>query len=94
MSPVAFKLPGDPDTTVAAALYAPEGDRNLDALLQLAQDEAVHLTVVGPEGPLVLGVVDRFRAAGLRIFGPTRAAAQLVRVKYAPAKGANVAACG
>ena len=50
---------------------------DLDALLQLAQDEAVHLTVVGPEGPLVLGVVDRFRAAGLRIFGPTRAAAQL-----------------
>jgi phosphoribosylamine---glycine ligase len=50
---------------------------DLDALLQLARDEAVHLTVVGPEGPLVLGIVDRFRAAGLRIFGPTRAAAQL-----------------
>ena len=50
---------------------------DLDALLQLARDEQVHLTVVGPEGPLVLGVVDRFRAAGLRIFGPTRAAAQL-----------------
>ena len=50
---------------------------DLDALLQLAREEAVHLTVVGPEGPLVLGIVDRFRAAGLRIFGPTRAAAQL-----------------
>ena len=36
MSPLAFKLPGDPDTTVAAALYAPEGDRNLDALLVFA----------------------------------------------------------
>jgi phosphoribosylamine--glycine ligase len=46
-------------------------------LLQLALDEAVALTVVGPEGPLVGGVVDVFRAAGQRIFGPTRAAAQL-----------------
>jgi phosphoribosylamine--glycine ligase len=46
-------------------------------LLQLALDEDVALTVVGPEGPLVRGVVDVFRAAGQRIFGPTRAAAQL-----------------
>ena len=50
---------------------------DLEALLQLAQDEDVALTVVGPEVPLVAGVVDRFRAAGLRIFGPTAAAAQL-----------------
>ncbi|HRO27483.1 MAG TPA: phosphoribosylamine--glycine ligase [Luteimonas sp.] len=50
---------------------------DLDGLLQLAQDEGVALTVVGPEGPLVAGVVDRFRNAGLRIFGPTAAAAQL-----------------
>ncbi|HET7931342.1 MAG TPA: phosphoribosylamine--glycine ligase [Rhodanobacteraceae bacterium] len=50
---------------------------DLDGLLQLARDEGVALTVVGPEGPLVAGVVDRFRAAGLRIFGPTAAAAQL-----------------
>jgi phosphoribosylamine--glycine ligase len=46
-------------------------------LLQLALDEEVAFTVVGPEGPLVGGVVDVFRAAGQRIFGPTRAAAQL-----------------
>lgn len=50
---------------------------DLDGLLKLAQDEAVALTVVGPEVPLVAGAVDRFRAAGLRIFGPTAAAAQL-----------------
>ena len=50
---------------------------DIDGLLKLAQDEAVGLTVVGPEVPLVLGVVDRFRQAGLRIFGPTAAAAQL-----------------
>jgi len=50
---------------------------DIEGLLKLAQDEAVGLTVVGPEVPLVLGVVDRFRQAGLRIFGPTAAAAQL-----------------
>ena len=50
---------------------------DLDGLLRLAQSEGVALTVVGPEVPLVLGVVDRFRAAGLRIFGPTALAAQL-----------------
>ncbi len=50
---------------------------DIDALLALAQDEAVALTVVGPEGPLVAGIVDRFRQAGLRIVGPTAAAARL-----------------
>jgi len=50
---------------------------DLDALLNLVETEGVALTVVGPEGPLVAGVVDRFRAAGQRIFGPTAAAAQL-----------------
>ncbi len=50
---------------------------DIDALLDLARDEQVALTVVGPEGPLVAGVVDRFQAAGLRIFGPSAAAAQL-----------------
>ena len=50
---------------------------DIAGLLKLAQDEAVALTVVGPEVPLVAGVVDTFRAAGLRIFGPTAAAAQL-----------------
>ncbi|WP_020651200.1 phosphoribosylamine--glycine ligase [Solimonas variicoloris] len=46
-------------------------------LLALAQREGIGFTVVGPEAPLALGVVDAFQAAGLRIFGPTRAAAQL-----------------
>jgi len=50
---------------------------DLDGLLKLAQDEDIAVTVVGPEVPLVAGVVDRFREAGLRIFGPTAAAAQL-----------------
>ena len=47
------------------------------SLRQWAQDEKIGLTVVGPEAPLAAGVVDEFRAHGLRIFGPTRAAAQL-----------------
>jgi len=50
---------------------------DLGGLLKLAQNERVDFTVVGPEAPLVAGVVDKFRAAGLRIFGPTAAAAQL-----------------
>ena len=50
---------------------------DIDALLAVARDEGVAFTVVGPEAPLVAGVVDRFQAEGLRIFGPTAAAAQL-----------------
>ncbi|MCX7513228.1 phosphoribosylamine--glycine ligase [Frateuria sp. STR12] len=50
---------------------------DLDGLLALAKAEKIELTVVGPEVPLVAGVVDRFRAAGLRIFGPRAIAAQL-----------------
>jgi phosphoribosylamine--glycine ligase len=46
-------------------------------LVAFAQSEKIYATVVGPEAPLAAGVVDAFRAAGLRIFGPTRAAAQL-----------------
>ena len=47
------------------------------ALAEFAAAEKIGLTVVGPEAPLAAGVVDLFRARGLRIFGPTRAAAQL-----------------
>jgi phosphoribosylamine--glycine ligase len=47
------------------------------ALVQFAKNNQINLTVVGPEAPLAKGVVDAFRAEGLAIFGPTRAAAQL-----------------
>ena len=50
---------------------------DIDGLLQLAKVENVDLTVVGPEGPLVDGLVDRFRNEGLRCFGPRKIAAQL-----------------
>ncbi|MDE2083792.1 MAG: phosphoribosylamine--glycine ligase [Xanthomonadaceae bacterium] len=50
---------------------------DIDGLLSVANAENVALTVVGPEVPLVAGVVDRFRGAGLRCFGPRKLAAQL-----------------
>jgi len=46
-------------------------------LIAFAQREEIHMTVVGPEAPLAAGIVDAFRVAGLSIFGPTKAAAQL-----------------
>ena len=59
-----------------------EGVANLpitatDELVKYARENNIHATVVGPEGPLAAGVVDAFRAAGLRIFGPSKLAAQL-----------------
>jgi len=49
----------------------------IPALIDFCRKESVQLTVVGPEAPLAAGIVDEFQAAGLRIFGPSRAAAQL-----------------
>lgn len=50
---------------------------DIDGLLNFARDNDIELTVIGPEVPLVLGIVDRFEAAGLRCFGPHKAPAQL-----------------
>ena len=50
---------------------------DLDGLLDYAVREDIELTIVGPEGPLVAGIVDRFTAAGRACFGPSRAAARL-----------------
>jgi len=50
---------------------------DIDGLVNLVREEGIDITVVGPEAPLVAGVVDRFRIEGLRIFGPAAAAAQL-----------------
>lgn len=70
--------PGNAGTaTETKCRNAPVKVTDLDGLLALAQREAVNITVVGPEVPLVAGIVDCFRAAGMRIFGPTAAAAQL-----------------
>ena len=53
----------------------PIGDTEVERLRDFAVAHAVDLTVVGPESALAAGVVDAFKAAGLRIFGPTKAAA-------------------
>jgi phosphoribosylamine--glycine ligase len=50
---------------------------DIDRLVRFARKEEIGLTVVGPEDPLALGIVDRFHEAGLRIFGPSRQAAQV-----------------
>ncbi|HID11140.1 MAG TPA: ATP-grasp domain-containing protein, partial [Candidatus Latescibacteria bacterium] len=50
---------------------------DIERLLSLAREEKADLTVVGPEAPLALGIVDRFQKAGIRIFGPTRQAAKI-----------------
>jgi phosphoribosylamine--glycine ligase len=73
-----FVAPGNAGTALEAKvrnvdIAADDGD----ALLAFAQREAIGLTIVGPEGPLVAGIVDRFAAAGLACFGPSRAAARL-----------------
>ncbi len=71
-----YVAPGNGGTAAAPKLEnLPLTD--VRALREWAQDNKVALTVVGPEAPLAAGVVDEFRAHGLRIFGPTQAAAQL-----------------
>jgi phosphoribosylamine--glycine ligase/phosphoribosylformylglycinamidine cyclo-ligase len=53
------------------------GASDTEGLLTFARENAIDLTVVGPEAPLVVGLVDAFRGAGMAVFGPTQAAAQL-----------------
>ena len=71
-----FVAPGNGGTALEPGLQnVPLTDN--DPLVAFAKKESIHLTVVGPEAPLAAGIVDAFRDAGLHIFGPTRAAAQL-----------------
>ena len=73
-----FVAPGNAGTALEAGLTNVEiAADDLQSLLEFAQLESIGLTIVGPELPLVSGIVDLFRAAGLRIFGPSAAAAQL-----------------
>jgi phosphoribosylamine---glycine ligase len=71
-----FCAPGNPGTA-AQAVNVPIAADDLPALLDLARAEAVDLTVVGPEAPLVAGITDLFREHGLAVFGPGREAARL-----------------
>ena len=63
--------------TAALGRNAVVNSADNEALLRFAQDESIDLTIVGPEQPLCDGIVDKFQAAGLRIFGPTAAAARI-----------------
>ncbi|MFH0255657.1 phosphoribosylamine--glycine ligase [Vibrio rumoiensis] len=73
-----FVAPGNAGTALEPKLENVNiGVEDIDALVAFAKEKAIELTIVGPEAPLVIGVVDAFRAAGLPIFGPTKDAAQL-----------------
>lgn len=73
-----FVAPGNAGTALESRLENVNIDAlAIDDLVQFALDNAVGLTIVGPEAPLVAGVVDKFQAAGLKCFGPSAGAAQL-----------------
>ena len=71
-----YVAPGNAGTAREDGLFNVELSSFPD-LIRFAKDEGIHATVVGPEAPLAAGIVDAFREAGLRVFGPTKAAAQL-----------------
>ncbi|MBS0857462.1 MULTISPECIES: phosphoribosylamine--glycine ligase [unclassified Tatumella] len=73
-----YVAPGNAGTALEPALQNVDiSATDIEGLLAFAQQQHIDLTIVGPEAPLVLGVIDAFREAGLKIFGPTQAAAQL-----------------
>ncbi|UBQ40149.1 phosphoribosylamine--glycine ligase [Comamonas thiooxydans] len=79
-SPKATKVyvaPGNGGTALAGGKLENLDITDVKALREWAQAEKIAVTVVGPEAPLAAGVVDEFRAHGLKVFGPTKAAAQL-----------------
>ena len=80
-SPLADKVyvaPGNAGTALEANLEnVAIAATDIPALVAFAQSHDIGLTIVGPEAPLVIGVVDAFQAVGLKIFGPSQAAAQL-----------------
>ncbi|MCI0667673.1 MAG: phosphoribosylamine--glycine ligase [Methylococcaceae bacterium] len=73
-----YVAPGNAGTALEANTQNVDiGAEDIDALLEFAAARRIALTIVGPEAPLVEGIVDRFRESGLRCFGPSRKAAQL-----------------
>jgi phosphoribosylamine--glycine ligase len=71
-----YCAPGNGGTS-DEGINVPIDSNDLDALVRFARQESIGLTVVGPEEPLALGIVDAFQKEGLRIFGPLKEAAQL-----------------
>ena len=74
--PKIYAAPGNAGIAALAECVAIK-DTEADKLLAFAQENGIELTVVGPEAALAVGVVDKFRAAGLKIFGPTKAATEI-----------------
>ena len=74
--PKIYAAPGNAGIASLAECVAIK-DTEADKLLAFAQENNIELTVVGPEAALAVGVVDKFRAAGLKIFGPTKAATEI-----------------
>ena len=73
-----FVAPGNAGTAAEHRISnVPIAATDIDGLLEIAESEDIGLTIVGPEGPLVAGIVDRFSAAGRPCFGPTQGAARL-----------------
>ena len=73
-----YVAPGNAGTALEPKLENIDiGVEDIDALVSFAQNNNIELTIVGPEAPLVIGVVDAFSKAGLKCFGPTAGAAQL-----------------
>ncbi|MDX5630909.1 MULTISPECIES: phosphoribosylamine--glycine ligase [unclassified Brenneria] len=78
LADIVYVAPGNAGTALEPGLSNIDiAATDIPALVAFAQQNQIDLTIVGPEQPLVIGVVDAFRAAGLKIFGPTQAAAQL-----------------
>jgi phosphoribosylamine--glycine ligase len=76
--PEVYVAPGNPGTANEPGISNVDiKAEDIDGLVAFAKDNAIDLTVVGPEVPLVMGVVDAFKDAGLRCFGPSKAAAEL-----------------
>lgn len=71
-----YAAPGNPGMA-AVAECIDISDADVQGLVRFAKDKEIDLTVVGPEATLSLGIVDAFQEAGLKIFGPTKAAAQV-----------------
>ena len=73
-----FVAPGNPGTALEACIENVDiAVEDIAGLLAFAQKEHIGLTIIGPEVPLVMGIVDRFQQAGLKCFGPSAKAAQL-----------------
>jgi phosphoribosylamine--glycine ligase len=73
-----FVAPGNPGTTLEPCVEnVAINAENIPALVEFARNESIDLTIIGPETPLVMGIVDSFQQAGLKCFGPSAKAAQL-----------------